>query len=709
MICHLNRYVVLAVVSCALLLPACSSSVDNDPDVGPTTPSSGSLPGTTAPVTPASGLRALFQVAAGVLPYPTDLYFSGSTDGTLNIAPANPLVPAQSALNALDGFGTNSVIRARFSAPVAASSLTPASVRVVQVNIDNTTKATVGVAAVLTPGVDYSVGLATDAGVGNTVVEIRPLKPLVPSAGATNRGYLVLMTNGITSPAGAPAIPDTDYSTIKAALAGGAACPTITNPTLNGVCRLTGAHLQIAQGVGIDPANVVLSFSFSTQGTRDTLNVLAQPAGAPGGTTAGTFSVQATGLTTTAVNPGLQGKANLLVGTFTIPYYLTRPSQGNPTAALTTFWRGAVTAANPNGFLTRFAPVPIATGSFPVPVLVTVPNAAAAGGGVKPPSGWPVLIFQHGLTRTRLDAVAVADSFADAGYVVVSIDLPLHGIAVTTNPFYQAANERTFNLDLVNNSTLAAGPDGTIDGSGTHFVNLTSLLTTRDNLRQGAVDLLALARSLPALSVDGDAVADVDATRIHFLGHSLGGIVGGVLLGSAGPAEIRTGVLANAGGGIAQTIIDSPAFGPRIVAGLSAQGLTPGSTLFAQFIRDAQTVVESGDPVNYIAAATTARPTLLFQVVGGGSLPAGGTSLPDQVVVNSSTQRLIAAANIPRIVPPGAAQQVGYVNFVLGEHGSLIDPTSSLATTVEMQTEAIVFSSTLGSSIVITNAAVVQP
>jgi len=32
-----------------------------------------------------------------------------------------------------------------------------------------------------------------------------------------------------------------------------------------------------------------------------------------------------------------------------------------------------------------------------------------------------------------------------------------------------------------------------------------------------------------------------------------------------------------------------------------------------------------------------------------------------------------------------------YVDFVVGDHGSLIDPTASLATTTEMQAEAITF------------------
>ncbi len=34
-----------------------------------------------------------------------------------------------------------------------------------------------------------------------------------------------------------------------------------------------------------------------------------------------------------------------------------------------------------------------------------------ASGGTKPASGWPVVIFQHGLTRNRMDAVGIADTF----------------------------------------------------------------------------------------------------------------------------------------------------------------------------------------------------------------------------------------------------------------------------------------------------------
>ncbi|MEP7243036.1 MAG: hypothetical protein ABI885_05050 [Gammaproteobacteria bacterium] len=715
-----------SLVATALLAAGCGGG--NGPEIGATNTSSGNgNPGGATPPASNPTTTALFQPLQGVLPYPTDLYFSGSTDGTLNIQPANALMPLQSSVNALDGFSTNAVIRTRFAGPLNPASFTSTTVRVFQVTVDNTTKATTGVTRELVLGTnaataDFSANVATDLGVGSTILEIRPLKPLVPSSGATNVGYLVLLTNGITTSGGTAVTADDDYNTIKAALP---TCATIANASLNGICKLTGAHLQIAQAVGINPANVVLSFSFSTQATRDTMAVLANPAI----TTSRPITVGNTGATTKAINTALPGHANLYKGVFSIPYYSTRPSTADPTLPLKASWQGAASQLDATSkLLTRFNPRPVATETISIPIFITVPNATSVGGGLKPMAGWPVVIFQHGLTRNRLDAAGVADGLADAdtdtstpgfqgsGYVVVSIDLPLHGLggdtaaALAANPFYDAANERTFNLDLVKNDTLAAGPDGKIDPSGTHFVNVPAPLVTRDNLRQAAVDLLALARSLPNLDLDGDGTPDIDPTRIHFIGHSLGGIVGGVFLGTAGAAEVRTGELANAGGGVAQTIFDSPAFGPRIKAGLAAQGITEGSTIYAQFIRDAQTVVDAGDPVNFIAAAKAARPLLLLQVVGGGILPSGGASPPDQVVVNSATQRLIDAAGLTRVSTPGDnAVSAGYVNFLFGDHGSIINPAASALTTAEMQMESATFASSTGTIVRITIPTVVQP
>lgn len=698
----------VAVLAAALALSGCANSINGSSDgIAATNTASGNgnpASGATAPRTDA---RALFVPLGGILPYPNDLYFNGSTDGTLNI-PASAFMPNTPALNALDGYSTTAPISIRFSTALDPATLTAANVRVVQVNIDNTTRATVGVVRPLVQGADYSLALAPDAGATGSLLKITPLKPLVPSTGATDNGYLVLVTNGLKAADGAAVAADTDYASIKAAQP---TCASLSNATMNGICKLTGAHLAIAGALGVPAANVVLSFSFSTQNTRDTLNALA--AGVTAGAPRAIF-VRPTGLSTHHINAALPGKADVYAGLLDVPYYSSR------SAPLTASWVGNPSPLDATSrFLTRFNPVPVATEMLKIPVLLTVPNATSVGGGVKPANGWPVVIFQHGITGDRTQMLALADAFADAGFVVVAIDLPLHGVTSTANPLYaRPANplyggtlpagatsyERTFDLDVVNNATGAAGPDGITDSSGTSFINLPSLLTSRDNLRQAAADLLALTRAIPTLDLNGDSTPDIDGNRIAFVGHSLGGIVGTVYAGL--PSALKTVTGAMPGGGIAQLLKDSPSFGPRIIAGLQALGLTPGTTLFENFFIDAQTAVDSGDPVNYMASAVALRPYHLIQVVGSG------TSLPDQVVPNSATQRLIAAAGptFVKVSTPGPnAVSRGYVNYLVGDHASILSPAASLAATIEMQTQTVTFAATGGTTILVSNPAITQP
>jgi hypothetical protein len=738
---EMDKSIAAGALAAALFLGGCGGSGYGT--VGPTNTASGNgNPAGSTPVAQKSTSTALFQPLQGILPFPTDLYFSGSTDGTLNIQPANALWPGQTALNALDGFSTTAVIRERFAGALNPASLTASSVIVVRITTDNTTKAPVppsqgGVVQPLIFGTDYTVGVGPETGVGSSILEIRPSHPLIPSTCLSNgmflgtkcttgNGYLVFLTNGITDASGNVATPDTDYANIKSALP---TCASITDTALNGICRLTGAHLQLARALGLNPANVVVSFSFTTESISDTLAIAA------GTATAQPITAHNTGLTTAQADPRLRGHANIYVGTLSIPYYLSRAKP------LTEYWHAAPFPLDPTStFTTRFNPLPVATETLPIPVLVTVPNAGSQQ--VKPAAGWPVVIFQHGITRSRTDMLAVADAFADSGVVVVAIDIPLHGITDPKNPLYaSAANplyaglslpasgsiERTFDLDVVNNTTLAPGPDGQIDPSGASFINLGSLLTSRDNLRESAADLVTLTRSLPALSLGVNPAGDVDPTRIHFLGHSLGAMMGGVYLALAAPSDVRTGTLAMPGGQIAQLLRDSPTFAPRIFAGLRAQSqglLVQGTTGFEQFFRDAQTVVDSGDPINYVAGAAANHPIHLIQVVGGG------TVLPDQVIPNSATQRLITAAGLTRIpapATPGPAVSMNgsppghraYVNFLVGDHGSIVNPAASLAATREMQGETITFTgapiptifppTTPGTVILIGNPTVIQP
>ncbi len=687
-----NRFSVVLLIA-GLVLAGCSGSSSDS--IGPTDPTSGNgNPGTTSGV---GVFHPNFVPTGGVLPYPTDLYFSGSTDGTLN-GPVTPFLPNAATINALDGFSTVASSTVRFSAPINAATISPASVIVLEVDLDNATKAAIGFRRPLIYGTDYTAQVAPTLDSGGSTLEIVPLKPLTPSSGASNVGYLVILTAGLQDTSGNVATPDRDYLTVRTAaiadLTGGVfppTCATVTNATLNGVCRLTYTHLAVANGAGIPLDAIVLTYSFSTQSTADvmvaaTATVPVAPIGVvPTGATA-----QQIGAAGGVTLPASSALADVYVGQLAISYYL------DPAAPLTGRWEAA--PGGPDGVstnLTRFNPVPAAKATnLPIPLFVTVPNNVA-----KPPAGWPVVIFQHGLQGNRTQSLAIAGTYASQGFVVAAIDIPLHGLTDPTSGLYQDGAERTFDLDLIDNATGAAGPDGVIDPSGTHIINLTSLLTSRDNLRQAALDIVQLAGALPTLDLDGDTLADIDGTRIHFSGLSLGGIVGTVA--NAMPIPTVSAYLSAPGGGVAHLLRDSDALGPRIDAGLAASGLSPNTTLYEQFFRDAQTAVDAADPINFIAGTVAARPVLLTQIVN------------DTVVPNSATQRLVNATTFVKTAAPGlnpvAAGTGTWVHFLEGSHGSLLSPTASLAATTEMQTHAASLAASGGAAFAITNPAILEP
>ena len=120
-----------------------------------------------------------------------------------------------------------------------------------------------------------------------------------------------------------------------------------------------------------------------------------------------------------------------------------------------------------------------------------------------------MVIFGHGLGGNRTNSLGVADAYAAAGFATVAIDFPLHGVG-PDNPFYLGAipgvNERTFDLDV--------NQDGIPDPSGAYALNFQEFRTSRDNLRQGVIDLSTLANSLGNFDLDQDGVGDfvIDAT-----------------------------------------------------------------------------------------------------------------------------------------------------------------------------------------------------
>lgn len=679
----------VAALSAATVLAACSPTQNGEPNPPP----------------PSDTFKAEYNPSTLRLPWPNDAFFAGSTDGTLNL-PAETaqyyVTTMRTELNTLDGWGTSAPMNTLYDAPINGSTLSGATVHVIEMYLQNATKmpataapelpagAVSPISRVLQYGTDFTAEVSPDYDSYGKILRIKPLKPLRASTGPLNIGYYVLLTKGIKDTAGRASTSDDFYQMLKDAPAD---CSTLAgDATAYALCGWTKAQLSIGQAVGIDPSSVAVSWSFTTESVEDTFSAIAALS------TAQAIGVAPTGMNTASPGIGLYGKADIYVGTTQVPYYLTAPTGPADAAAavLGSYWHGPA-----GSYVTRFNPMPVATSTQTIPLLVTVPNANAAGGAcAKPVAGWPVAIVQHGITGNRTQALAMADSFADACFVVASIDLPLHGLGAS-NPFYMAGLERTFDVDVTNNATSAPVPDGIVDASGQNFINLSNPLTGRDNLREAEADLITFTKSIANLDIDGGG-ADIDPSRIHYVGLSLGSIVGAAV---AQHSDATTVTLAVPGGVVTQLLLDSQTFGPIIRAGLTAAGLTPGSTLFNNRMRDFQAVVDPGDPINHICACNAQQPLHLIEVTG------------DTVVPNSATERLITAGNLTKLSTAGAhpvgPTQGVYVKFSQGSHGSLFDPTASLAATVEMQSETVQFAASAvapgGPFVVITDTSVISP
>lgn len=676
--------------------------------------------------------------ASAVVPFPFDAFFAGFNDPTLNV-PNGSGAPFVTQANEVDGFSTTSSIFTDLLGEVDFSTV-PQGLIIINSATGQP----------LVPGVDFSIQdyPARDDADGVPInakrsrILIQPLRPLQPET-----RYVVAVTRAVQSTAGIPAEPSALFLvTASATPVSEQTAPVLDTLTAGQRQTLEVLRSQLIRptveglaGAGIPQSSLVLAWPFTTQSIGKSLRAI-DAAAQPSTIAAQPVPNGAGGqLNTGNLGLGLPPVADIYAGFFDTTYYLATPSQENPTAPLSTFWQAdasqpdtaasflgqvpcgafAVGATLPDGQTARPSastttcfPVPVAQSTQRVPMLVTEPNGNS--GQSMPANGWPVVIFQHGITRNRTDMFAIAPALAAAGFVVVAIDHPLHGIspdAGATAMFRSdAIGERTFDVDYVNNATSAPGPDGNVDASGTHFLNLSSLLTARDNLRQSVADLTRLSQSIVNLDLDGDPNTDeIDETRIAFVGHSLGGIAGGTLLGVND--TIGAATLAMPGGGIAKLLDGSLNFGPVVAAGLAAAGFNEGGDTFETFLRFAQLVIDTADPINHATAARAGHPIHMIEVIGDtvvpNSVPAGPTDAANHLVTIdgplAGTDPLYMQMGLDVVdnVDPGVTQELivatdasgvgAVVRFSAGDHGSILDPSASMAATVEMQTETTNF------------------
>ena len=349
-------------------------------------------------------------------------------------------------------------------------------------------------------------------------------------------------------------------------------------------------------------------------------------------------------------------------------------------------------------------------GDATIPVLATMPAATCDPDGDgplpainKPADGWPVVIYQHGITVDRTAGLLVGNALAGQCIAMVAIDHALHGIAplaggennslklfnveqvaatspATNSPFaaarvaylQQVPDSPLANLGERHNNVgkqAAGGPNvemvfqGALDASGNEvtaesvgasgdlYINLQNFIRTRDGMRQTVMDLLNLNASLNDMDINGDGMADdLDSSKVYFIGHSLGGIIGTTFLAvnnnesvrsyNGNLPEIKAAALGNPGGGVVKLLENSPTIGARILAGLSAAGIQQGSSSIETYFSVFQAAVDSADPINF-ANQLSELPLLVYEDVG----VAGDSSEPsDQVVPNNAFNATPATA-----------------------------------------------------------------
>lgn len=619
---------------------------------------------------------------------------------------------------------------------------------------------------------------------GDSIVVV-PLKPL-----KAKTTYLVALTDNLLDNNGRPIAGSGTYESVRQDIT----THPLGSPSQLQLQGLTNSFEAAVVSAGVDKDSIIYTFSMTTQSTSDA-NFAAKSIMAANLALGSypILGIQDTGASVADILEGtippesvqLYKSANYMKGSITLPYYLGIPSFANPTAPVNSHIKAlcdsgamlaGLAAVNPGAIpadaipgsvsdatciaiseakglaapglrdlsslfpldtkrhITKFNPVPAPSPASDMPwigdpgkldVQMTTPDIEQANivrramelpDLVKPENGWPVVIIQHGFQSKKEHMLAITGALSIQGLATIAIDLPLHGT-------------RGFDLDFDGIDDINASI------SAFHFANLSYLPSARDNFKQANADMLGLRFGLNFMGgVDssGNPIdLEIDTSKVHFFGLSLGAITGinfvALANTSLNPAidhmfKVSATSFAAPGLMFANFGMESPAFTGDAKSQLTYAGsaefkalidsmfpvddngnttasqeqltavynqfyaaLTPEQQaelngVFAQFTFAAQTVLDSGDPISYTSMlAATQTPIHLIEIIGNGV-----DNLPDQVVTNTApfsplggTNPAIDLLGLPDVSITTVDEEnkvSGAVRFLYGHHSSVINP-----------------------------------
>ncbi len=264
------------------------------------------------------------------------------------------------------------------------------------------------------------------------------------------------------------------------------------------------------------------------------------------------------------------------------------------------------------------------------------------------PGPIPVVIFGHGLVTERRFVLAVANSLASKGYAAISIDFPFHGkrtYCATGGPV-SVVNPSTGEVQSLNpcESGSTCNKEGRCvdaQGNGNHlakfpildlpvasgavFNEVDHIASSKDHFWQALVDLGSLDRALRKGAWEPLLGRPVDTSRIYYTGQSLGGIMGGVFLGTS--PNISRAVLNVPGADLIRMFDGSDFFHPQMNGLFTREHVDRASFEGKRLLAVAGWVMDAVDP-QHLGPAIGDRDVLIQM------------ALLDFIIPNESTKEL---------------------------------------------------------------------
>ncbi|MCJ7556750.1 MAG: hypothetical protein MUP90_07530, partial [Gammaproteobacteria bacterium] len=283
----MRKYVTAALVGTTLLIGGCNSPTGDNGVVVAKDP----RPDFVVQYIPTAQNRR-------AMPYPNDIWLSGSTDGTLNIPGTLASTGAAGAnlpsVNLTDGYSTTAVITVPFNFPVDITTVKPympvdpagtplygAETNFWVVNVSTGLPLYPLIPGVTTEATaHYTIRVSTATDTAGAVLEVVPLRPLAPET-----TYAFVVTAGVLDSLGRALAPDNQFRDIRDACFSGDTLPS--------------GPLEAIKNLAVCPILQTANALFGLPG--------------PAFMAAWTVSTQSIGLSLEVVNENATAQASLLV------------------------------------------------------------------------------------------------------------------------------------------------------------------------------------------------------------------------------------------------------------------------------------------------------------------------------------------------------------------------------------------------------------